>query len=116
MKIAIKRIYLPAAPEDGFRVLVYRLWPRGVAKSKARIDLWLRDIAPSSELRQWFGHDEARSKGFRARYRSELSAKPELLEQLRQQARKGPVTLLYSAQDEKHNQAVALREILLTSS
>lgn len=112
MSIAIKRIYEPAAAQDGYRVLVDRLWPRGISKAKARIDLWLREIAPSTELRKWFDHDPVKWQTFCTRYRSELHEKPELLESLRQQVEKGQVTLLYSAHDEKFNQAVALREFL----
>lgn len=112
MSITVKRIYEPATPTDGYRVLVDRLWPRGIAKEKARIDLWLREIAPSTELRQWFDHDPVKWQEFCARYRAELRRNAELLESLKQQANKGLVTLLYSAHDEKYNQAVALREFL----
>lgn len=112
MTLSIKRIYEPPAQQDGYRVLIDRLWPRGISKEKARIDLWLREIAPSTELRQWFDHDPAKWQSFCARYRLELDGKPELLASLKQQARQGRVTLLYSAQDEQFNQAVALREFL----
>ncbi|WP_298438815.1 DUF488 family protein [Geobacter sp.] len=110
--VGIKRIYDPPAPEDGTRVLVDRLWPRGIAKDEARIDEWLKEIAPSDELRKWFGHDPARWEEFRERYRRELEAKGEPLERLRALAGKGTVTLLFAARDEEHNNAVVLKEIL----
>lgn len=116
MKIAIKRIYEPAAAKDGFRVLVDRLWPRGVSKAKARIDLWLREIGPSNELRKWFNHDPVKWKEFCARYRAELRAKTDLLALLQEKARRGPVTLLYSAQDSRFNQAAALLAFLQAGS
>jgi len=109
MAIRIKRIYEPVEPEDGFRVLVDRLWPRGVSKEKARIDLWLSDMAPSLALRIWFGHDPGRWTEFRARYHAELRKKSEAIAPLVERARKGALTLLYSARDERFNQAVALR-------
>lgn len=84
---AIKRIYEPAAPRDGYRVLVDRLWPRGISKAKARIDLWLREIAPSTELRKWFDHDPAKWQEFCARYRAELRDRTEIIDSLKQQAR-----------------------------
>ncbi len=110
--IMIKRIYDPPAPEDGRRLLVDRLWPRGVAKDEARVDEWLKEIAPSSELRTWFGHDPQKWEEFRARYREELKPHDELLNRLRAEARKGTITLLFAAKDEAHNNAVVLREIL----
>jgi uncharacterized protein YeaO (DUF488 family) len=109
----VKRAYEPAGREDGVRVLVDRVWPRGLTKSKAAIDDWMKDVAPSTALRQWFGHDPRRWAEFRRRYRAELSAHPELLRELRALARKGPLTLVYSARDEQHNQAVVLRERLM---
>jgi uncharacterized protein YeaO (DUF488 family) len=112
MSIAVKRIYEPAAKTDGFRVLVDRLWPRGLSKANARIDLWLPEIGPSTTLRRWFNHDRARWTSFRARYRAELREKRQVMAMLRQRARRGRVTLLYSARDERFNQAVALRTIL----
>ena len=112
MGVAIKRVYESLSPRDGFRVLVDRVWPRGVAKAKARIDLWLREIAPSTALRRWFRHDPARWKTFCARYRGELREKADLLDLLRERARRGPVTLLYSARDKKFNQAAALKLFL----
>lgn len=110
--IRIKRVYEAPDGDDGFRVLVDRVWPRGMTKDKAAIDLWLKDVAPSTELRKWFGHNPARWDEFRARYRAELEAQPTLVEQLRCRADKGALTLVYSAHDEKHNQAVVLKEML----
>ncbi len=107
MSIAIKRIYETASRSDGFRILVDRMWPRGVKKEDAKIDLWLKDVAPSTSLRQWFGHKVERWERFRERYLAELS-KNEAFAQLRQLARAKSVTLLYSARDEDHNQAVVL--------
>jgi uncharacterized protein YeaO (DUF488 family) len=111
--VSIKRAYEPPSPRDGTRVLVDRLWPRGVKKAQAGISQWMKDIAPSSELRQWFGHDPARWEEFRRRYKAELTTKRELVGRLRELAREGPLTLVYSARDEAHNQAVVLRETLL---
>jgi len=99
-------------PRDGMRVLVDRLWPRGVRKAKAHIDLWLKDIAPSTALRQWFGHDPARWSEFRRRYRAELKRQPEVLAQLRKLARQRRITLVFGAHDERRNQAVVLKEVL----
>lgn len=109
MKISVKRIYEPAAKSDGFRVLVDRLWPRGISKENAKLDLLLPDIGPSTALRQWFNHDPARWDEFQRRYHAELIDKKELVAELKGQAKKGKVTLLYSAKDEAHNQAVALQ-------
>jgi len=111
--VRIKRIYAPVAEGDGYRILVDRLWPRGVSKAEARIDLWMRDIAPSTALRRWFNHDPARWNEFCVRYRAELKEKTALLATITEQAKTSPVTLLYSAKDEAHNQAVALQEFLL---
>jgi uncharacterized protein YeaO (DUF488 family) len=110
--IRLKRAYLPPSPEDGVRVLVDRLWPRGLPKSEAAIDRWLKDLAPSTELRRWFGHDPSRWSEFRRRYEVELSRHTELLDALRAMAQKGPVTLVFAAQDELHNQAVVLKDFL----
>lgn len=112
MAIRIKRIYEPAARGDGWRVLVDRLWPRGVSKEKARVDLWLRDVAPSTALRVWFGHDPARWAEFRRRYHAELRTKSDALARLIQEAKTGTLTLLYSARDERFNQAAALKAYL----
>lgn len=111
MTVALKRAYEPPADTDGTRVLVDRLWPRGVAKAGARIDLWLKDVAPSTELRKWFGHDPDKWPAFQQKYRAELKGSPALAE-LRKLVRQGPVTLVYSAKDELHNDAVVLRKLL----
>ncbi len=111
--LQIKRAYAPPEPGDGTRVLVDRLWPRGVKKADAAVDHWLKEIAPSKALREWFAHDPARWDEFRERYAKELDDRPELLTQLRELARAGTVTLVYAAHDEAHNNAVALRERLL---
>jgi uncharacterized protein YeaO (DUF488 family) len=110
--VRIKRIYLPPDAADGRRVLVDRLWPRGVRKAEAHIDLWLKEVAPSAALRKWFGHDPARWDEFRRRYGAELREAGDAVEELRRLLAKGPVTLLYSAHDEAHNQAVVLRDYL----
>ncbi|MDB5105997.1 MAG: hypothetical protein JWP91_3686 [Fibrobacteres bacterium] len=105
----VKRVYLPADPEDGFRVLVDRLWPRGLSKSKAHVDLWMKEIAPSDGLRKWFGHDPERWIGFEKRYREELRGKGGEKKSLRGLERDhGTVTLLFGAKDEKRNNAVVL--------
>ncbi|MGA7488546.1 MAG: DUF488 domain-containing protein [Xanthobacteraceae bacterium] len=111
-RIKLKRVYEPAARSDGTRVLVDRLWPRGLRKEAAAIDHWLKDLAPSTALRQWFGHDVERWAEFRQRYRAEIAEHPEALAALESLARKGPVTLLFGAHDELHNNAVVLRELL----
>jgi uncharacterized protein YeaO (DUF488 family) len=111
--VRIKRAYEAPSAADGTRVLVDRLWPRGLKKADARLSQWMKEIAPSTELRKWFGHDPQRWAEFRRRYRAELSGKRELVGQLREVARRGPLTLVYSAHDEAHNQAVVLRETLL---
>jgi uncharacterized protein YeaO (DUF488 family) len=112
MVIHLKRAYEAPATDDGYRVLVDRLWPRGVSKDSARIDLWLKEIAPSAELRKWFAHDTAKWARFRTRYFRELDAHPDAVEQLRELVRKGPVTLVFGAKDQEHNDAVALKEYL----
>ncbi len=111
-RIQIKRVYEAPDASDGFRVLVDRLWPRGVAKELAALDLWMKDIAPSSELRLWFGHDPKRWTEFQTRYRAELKEHDTDLAELRSQARKGTVTLLFGARDVEHNEAVVLRNVL----
>jgi uncharacterized protein YeaO (DUF488 family) len=113
--VRLKRAYETPAAQDGHRVLVDRLWPRGVTKQAAAIDQWLKEIAPSAELRKWFGHDPARWEEFQRRYAHELAAHEPLLDMLRARARHGAVTLVYSAHDELHNDAVVLRHILLGS-
>jgi uncharacterized protein YeaO (DUF488 family) len=110
--IRLKRAYEPPAEEDGTRVLVDRLWPRGVKKSAAAIDLWIKDIAPSAELRRWFAHDPERWPEFRRRYEDELRRKPEAVAQLRALAGRGPLTLVFAARDEARNDAVVLRDLL----
>ncbi|MFK0299315.1 DUF488 domain-containing protein [Brevundimonas sp. NPDC090276] len=107
-RVAVKRAYDPPAPEDGQRVLVDRLWPRGLSKENAAIDLWLKAIAPSTALRQWFGHDPARWDEFQQRYRTELEVNGEVVAQLRDVIRAGKTTLIYGAKDEAHNDAVVL--------
>ncbi|TKB66377.1 MAG: DUF488 domain-containing protein [Nitrospira sp.] len=111
-KILVKRVYEPATESDGFRVLVDRLWPRGISKEAAKLDLWLPDLGPSTVLRQWFKHDPARWAEFQRRYHAELRKKTALLATITKQAKTSSVTLLYSAKDEQHNQAVALRSFL----
>ncbi|MCC6823540.1 MAG: DUF488 domain-containing protein [Verrucomicrobia subdivision 3 bacterium] len=113
MKLHIKRAYEPAAPEDGSRFLVDRLWPRGVKKETLALTAWLKDVAPSDVLRRWFGHDPERWTEFRRRYRAELKSQPKVVQPLRDALSHGVVTLVYSAHDEAHNQAVVLREYLL---
>ncbi|WP_199260976.1 DUF488 domain-containing protein [Paracoccus binzhouensis] len=110
--ISVRRAYDPAAPDEGRRVLVDRLWPRGLSREALGADLWLREIAPSDDLRHWFGHDPAKWDEFRRRYAAELDANPEPVRELRLLAKKGPVTLLYAAHDQQHNNAVALRDYL----
>lgn len=111
--VRIKRAYEPAAAEDGLRILIDRLWPRGVSKTQARLDRWVKDIAPSAELRTWFGHDPRRWTEFRRRYRVELEQHAPLLRELRRQAGDGPITLVFAARDEAHNDAVVLRSVIL---
>lgn len=111
--VKLKRAYEPFDPGDGIRVLVDRLWPRGVRKEDAAVDLWVKDLAPSTSLRKWFGHDPALWQAFRCRYAAEARRHVDLLEQLRALARKSPITLVYSARDELHNDAIVLREVLL---
>ena len=112
MDIGRKRAYEPPATSDGYRVLIDRLWPRGVAKTDAEIDEWARELAPTTELRRWFGHDPERFAAFRQRYTEELAAHEDKLRDLRRRARKGRLTLVYSARDEEHNDAVVLAELL----
>jgi uncharacterized protein YeaO (DUF488 family) len=111
--IAFKRIYEPYSQDDGFRILVDRLWPRGDSKEKAKIDLWFKDIAPSTELRKWFGHQEEKWPEFEKRYRKELAQKKGLIEELKKLSKRHKkVTLLYGAKDERHNEAVIIAKIL----
>ncbi len=113
MDLVVKRVYEQADPADGYRVLIDRLWPRGVAKAKAALDEWAKDLAPSTELRQWFGHDPALWDGFRNRYRAELDGVEVHWQPLLDRAASGRVTILFGASDHEHNNAVALREYLL---
>lgn len=112
--IKLKRIYEPySSSEDGYRILVDRLWPRGVSKENAHLDLWLKDIAPSTELRKWFGHDPKKWKEFEKRYKEELRNKQELISRIKQLEKEHrQITFLYGARDESHNQAVVLLEVL----
>jgi len=112
MSVHTKRVYDDPDPEDGTRVLVDRLWPRGVSKEEARLDDWMKDVAPSDELREWFDHDPDRWDEFRDRYRSELADRPERVRELLEYARTGTLTLLYAAADEEHNNAVVLADYL----
>lgn len=111
-RIQLKRAYQPALAEDGTRVLVDRLWPRGLSRSKAAVDVWMKEVAPSNELRRWFGHDPERWAEFRRKYKAELAANQDELKHLRGLARKSRVTLVYGAKDEEHNQAVVLKDVL----
>jgi uncharacterized protein YeaO (DUF488 family) len=110
--IKLKRAYEAASPDDGLRILVERLWPRGVSKQKAVLDLWLKALAPSPKLRQWFGHDPARWLEFRRRYWTELRDQSDLLALLKRVAGERTVTLVYATSDEERNSAVALKELL----
>ena len=114
--VRLKRAYEPPARDDGARILIDRLWPRGMTKKAAAIDEWFKDVAPSTALRQWFGHDPARWQEFRRRYADEVRQNPEHLDKLRDRARQGPITLVFSARDELHNDAVVLRDLLLGRS
>lgn len=111
--INVKRAYEPSAKGDGTRILVDRLWPRGLRKTDAAIDHWIKDIAPSTGLRKWFGHEPARWQEFRQRYANEIRGHPEQLDELRTCARSGRITLVFAAHDETHNNAVVLRDVLL---
>ena len=110
--IQVKRIYEKSGSKDGARILVDRIWPRGLSKAAAGIDLWLKEVAPSTELRQWFNHDPARREKFRSRHFAELAEKEDSLARIREALGKGKVTLVYSAKDEHHNNAVALKQYL----
>jgi len=112
MGIQLKRAYDPASPSDGYRILVDRLWPRGVSKQRAKLDEWEKDLSPSTELRKWFGHKPKRFPEFRRRYIIELRSKRPRLTDLRRRARNGVLTLVYSAHDTEHNDAVVLADVL----
>ncbi|MEA2582716.1 MAG: hypothetical protein QOF33_801 [Thermomicrobiales bacterium] len=111
-EIRLRRVYEPPAPDDGRRILVDRLWPRGLTKAAAHVDAWLKDAAPSTELRRWFGHDPIKWADFQRRYREELDTHPEALAPILDAARIGILTLVYAARDEQHNAAVVLKEVL----
>jgi uncharacterized protein YeaO (DUF488 family) len=111
--VKLKRAYDPPAAADGIRILIDRLWPRGISKKKAALDQWMKEIAPSTKLRKWFGHDPARWDEFCRRYAAEVHENAALLDQLRSLARHDPITLVYSAHDELHNDAIVLRNLLL---
>lgn len=113
MNLAVKRVYDDPATTDGYRVLVDRLWPRGLSKERAALDEWVKELGPSTQLRQWFGHDVAKWDGFRERYRAELADAADLWQPIIDKARSKRVTLLFGASDSDHNQAVVLREFLL---
>jgi uncharacterized protein YeaO (DUF488 family) len=110
--VQLKRVYEKPSRKDGFRILVDRLWPRGLTKERAAVRLWLKDVAPSTELRKWFGHDPAKWKQFQVRYRKELGEKKDTLDLLKQKAKEHTVTLVYGARDEERNEAVVLKRIL----
>ncbi|MFA4903093.1 MAG: DUF488 domain-containing protein [Desulfobaccales bacterium] len=110
--LTLKRAYAPPSPADGFRVLVERLWPRGLTKADAALDLWLKEIAPSPELRQWFAHDPTKWEEFCRRYWAELADRTDAVKLLKEKLRQGKVTLVYGSKDETHNAAVALKEFL----
>jgi uncharacterized protein YeaO (DUF488 family) len=110
--LRLKRVYEPATAADGYRVLIDRLWPRGLSKQRARLDAWERELAPSDELRRWFGHEPQRFAEFRRRYLDELRGQRPRLTELRRRARREPVTLVYAARDDEHNDAVVLAEAL----
>jgi uncharacterized protein YeaO (DUF488 family) len=111
-RLQVKRVYAAASPADGPRVLVDALWPRGLSRADAKLDAWCKTVAPSTELRRWFGHDPERWAEFLNRYRAELDANPQAVDELRGLLGQGPATLLYAARDEQHNNAIALRDYL----
>lgn len=113
MDIRVKRVYEAPSPDDGTRILVDRLWPRGLSKDKAHVDLWLKELAPSTELRKWFNHEPEKWEEFRQRYWQELRLQPAALEQLGERVGSGPVTLLFGAREEQFNDAVALKAFML---
>lgn len=114
MTIQLKRAYEKPERGDGTRILVDRLWPRGLTKDKAKINLWLKDVAPSTALRKWFGHDPKKWRRFRSRYRTELKQRGDQLQLIKSKAKKGVITLIYGARDQKHNEAVVLKQLLAT--
>lgn len=112
MEIKIKRVYEPPDKNDGFRILVDRLWPRGLTKEKAAVDLWLKEIAPTTELRKWFNHDPEKWTGFKKKYAAEVKANKDAVKVIKDQMKKSDVTLLYGARDEVHNEALVLKNLL----
>ena len=112
LDVRTKRVYDPAEPSDGYRVLIDRLWPRGVSRERAQLDEWARDLAPSDGLRKWFNHDPKRFAAFRERYRDELRAQTDRINELRARASDGPVTIVYGARDTEHNDAVVLADLV----
>ncbi len=112
MILKIKRVYEQPDKNDGRRILVDRLWPRGLTKEKAKVDLWLKDIAPSTELRKWFGHDPKKWRSFRGRYQTELKHRGDQLKLIKSKTKAGTVTLVYGARDQAHNEAVVLKQFL----
>jgi uncharacterized protein YeaO (DUF488 family) len=110
--VRVKRVYEPVATDDGYRVLIDHVWPRGVTRQRARLDEWARELAPSDELRRWFAHDPAKFDEFRARYRDELKAQGDQIAELRRRASDGTVTIVYAARDRDHNNAVVVAELL----
>ncbi|NLS21395.1 DUF488 domain-containing protein [Rhizobium sp. P40RR-XXII] len=112
MSVRIKRIYEPADKQDGKRILVDRLWPRGLSKDDAHIDVWLKDVAPSTDLRRWFGHDPKKWDEFRRRYGDELKTNAKVVDELREQIGQSTATLLYGAKDSEHNHAIVLRDFI----
>ena len=111
MSVQLKRVYESPAPTDGQRILVDRIWPRGISKEQAKLDLWLKEVAPSTALRKWFGHDPEKWEEFRAKYRTELESNPAVAT-LKALVRKSEVTLVYAAKDDKHNHVIVLREYI----
>lgn len=116
MKIKIKRAYENPSDNDGYRILVDRLWPRGISKGKAKIEFWPKELAPSTELRQWYGHDPEKWAEFKSRYFAELDSKPELVRELLDYVRKGTATFVYSSKEQRLSNAVALKEYVETST
>jgi uncharacterized protein YeaO (DUF488 family) len=110
--LKLKRVYEKPAKDDGVRILVDRLWPRGLTKRKARVDIWLKDLGPSTILRKWFNHDPKHWAGFRTKYKKELKLKADLLDEIRRREKKGTITLLYGAKDTEHNEALLIKEYL----
>jgi uncharacterized protein YeaO (DUF488 family) len=111
--IGLKRVYEPPGPDDGTRILVDRLWPRGISKAKAAVDIWIKEIAPSPELRKWFSHEDTKWEEFRERYWKELEANPVNVQRLKDLSAKGKITLIFSTRDEERNSAAVLRDYLL---